>query len=219
MKIKSLLLPVIALCVTAVSSHAATIIFNFNNTIAYGSNLGAGSPVTTNDFSGDGVSVSNWTASSPSRTIGVQGGQVRALKSADTDTHTFTITIPADVTLNISSLFFNYGSVGGDTSPANFLVTTNVVGSSFTNNPATHTAATGPAFVSNNSVTMATSGLTGISGRTVTFTFSDSSQGNNKTESIYSYIDNVTLTGTVIPEPSAALLGGLGMLALLRRRR
>ena len=33
----------------------------------------------------------------------------------------------------------------------------------------------------------------------------------------YAAIDDVTLT--VIPEPSAALLGGLGLLALLRRRR
>jgi hypothetical protein len=34
-------------------------------------------------------------------------------------------------------------------------------------------------------------------------------------------LDNITLEGTVtaIPEPSAALLGGLGLLALLRRRR
>ena len=32
-------------------------------------------------------------------------------------------------------------------------------------------------------------------------------------------IDNVLLTATAIPEPSAALLGGLGLLALLRRRR
>ncbi|RYD22077.1 MAG: hypothetical protein EOP88_09300 [Verrucomicrobiaceae bacterium] len=31
--------------------------------------------------------------------------------------------------------------------------------------------------------------------------------------------DMVTVSGTVIPEPSAALLGGLGALALLRRRR
>lgn len=30
-------------------------------------------------------------------------------------------------------------------------------------------------------------------------------------------VDNLSLT--VVPEPSAALLGGLGMLALLRRRR
>jgi uncharacterized protein (TIGR03382 family) len=33
----------------------------------------------------------------------------------------------------------------------------------------------------------------------------------------YAAVDDVTLT--VIPEPSAALLGGLGLLALLRRRR
>ncbi|OYV04763.1 MAG: hypothetical protein CFE26_15145, partial [Verrucomicrobiales bacterium VVV1] len=31
------------------------------------------------------------------------------------------------------------------------------------------------------------------------------------------YIDDVRVT--IVPEPSAALLGGLGMLALLRRRR
>ena len=31
--------------------------------------------------------------------------------------------------------------------------------------------------------------------------------------------DDFTLNGAVVPEPSAALLGGLGMLALLRRRR
>jgi hypothetical protein len=32
-------------------------------------------------------------------------------------------------------------------------------------------------------------------------------------------LDTVSFNGAVIPEPSAALLGGLGMLALLRRRR
>ena len=34
-------------------------------------------------------------------------------------------------------------------------------------------------------------------------------------------IDNLSINGTftAVPEPSAALLGGLGLLALLRRRR
>jgi len=214
MKIKALLLPLLALCLTAVSTHAATIIFNFNDTIAFGANLGAGSPVTSNGLSTDGVTVTNWTAASPSRTIGVQGGQVRALKSADSDTHQFSITIPANISVNLTSLFFNYGNVNTDTAPANFLVSTNVAGSSFTNNPATH--ATGQA---NTSVTMALSGLSNLSGRTVTFTFVDSAQGNNNNAAFYTFIDNVTLTGTAIPEPSAALLGGLGVLCLLRRRR
>jgi len=34
-----------------------------------------------------------------------------------------------------------------------------------------------------------------------------------------SYFDNINITGTAIPEPSAALLGAIGFLALLRRRR
>jgi hypothetical protein len=34
-----------------------------------------------------------------------------------------------------------------------------------------------------------------------------------------SYVDNVTISSDAIPEPRAALLGGLGLLALLRRRR
>ena len=33
------------------------------------------------------------------------------------------------------------------------------------------------------------------------------------------YLDNIAISGTIVPEPSAALLGGLGLLALLRRRR
>ncbi len=31
--------------------------------------------------------------------------------------------------------------------------------------------------------------------------------------------DNISVTGTLIPEPSAALLGGIGALMLLRRRK
>ena len=32
-------------------------------------------------------------------------------------------------------------------------------------------------------------------------------------------MDNVVINGTLVPEPSAALLGALGMIGLLRRRR
>ncbi|MGA0899005.1 MAG: PEP-CTERM sorting domain-containing protein [Luteolibacter sp.] len=45
--------------------------------------------------------------------------------------------------------------------------------------------------------------------------FSDNA---NNTSPIFR-VDNVTVNGTVVPEPSSALLGGLGALLLLRRRR
>lgn len=45
--------------------------------------------------------------------------------------------------------------------------------------------------------------------------FAIASQGGDRT----TYLDSVSYKVEAIPEPSAALLGGLGMLALLRRRR
>jgi hypothetical protein len=56
-------------------------------------------------------------------------------------------------------------------------------------------------------------GLTGLTSATISI------QAWNATGSSALQLDDLVATGTVIPEPSAALLGGLGMLALLRRRR
>ena len=95
------------LALLAGSAHAATITYTFEDgDIAFGSNLGAGSAVTSNGFAGDGVTASNWTASSSNREIGIAGGQVRAKKSDDTDIHTFTLTIPSTVAVTFTSLSF-----------------------------------------------------------------------------------------------------------------
>lgn len=52
-------------------------------------------------------------------------------------------------------------------------------------------------------------------GESAVFTFTVSDNGNTNSSSF----DNIAFEGSPIPEPSAALLGGLGLLALLRRRR
>lgn len=187
----------VALCAGQVS--AETIVYNFNDTIAYAANLGAGSPVTTNDFSG-GITGSNWTAVSPIRTIGVQGGQVRALKSLDTDTHTFTITIPdlGAGSVDLTTLSFNFGTVGGDTAPANFTVSSNRAGGTITPNTATHAAVANTS--ASASMTLAGT-FTGINNTSITFTLTDAAQGDNKNTYMYTWIDNVTLTGTFNADP------------------
>ncbi len=53
-------------------------------------------------------------------------------------------------------------------------------------------------------------------GTTQSFTINTKSSGGNDTGG---QLNALTLYQTAIPEPSAALLGGLGLLALLRRRR
>ena len=51
----------------------------------------------------------------------------------------------------------------------------------------------------------------------VYFGFGTGAQASADGQSVY--FDNISITGTVIPEPSVPLLGGLGLLMLLRRRK
>jgi hypothetical protein len=183
---------------------------------------GAGRTITmaadSNDF-GSGITASVWSATSPTRSIGFSGGaggQVQAQKSADTDTHTFSITIPdlAGATVDLSSLSFNWGEFGSEGGVPTWTISSTV--GSITPNTATSTNG------SSQLSTLALSGMSGLSNTTVTFTLLDNAQGNNKNNTFYTWFDNVNLTGVVnpaVPETSAALLGGLGMLLILRRRR
>lgn len=222
MKITSLLAPVIGLCMATESIQAATIIFTFDNPTAAmnGSNTGqtATQSASVNDF-GSGISVSDYSAVSPTGGIAVVGGQMRALKKSDTDTHTFTVTIPAGLNISFSSLAFDYGTVGADTAPANFLVSSNFAGGTFTPNTATHAAVANTSASADMDLGGSFTNILSASPTVITFTLADSAGGNNNSTAMYTWIDNVTLTGTVIPEPSAAFLGGIGMLCLLRRRR
>jgi hypothetical protein len=71
-------------------------------------------------------------------------------------------------------------------------------------------------YFNNSTITTISNSSLGLSGLT---TATISIQGWNSTGSSALQLDNLVLTGSVIPEPSTTLLGGLGLLALLRRRR
>ncbi len=65
--------------------------------------------------------------------------------------------------------------------------------------------------------TVSRTGLT-LASNEVFFAFGTAPSSGNITPT--SYYDNINITGTeIIPEPSTALLGALGVLALMRRRR
>lgn len=79
---------------------------------------------------------------------------------------------------------------------------------------------TQPAYFANQTWTLLTTQYTTVAadiGKTVGMAFGGDG-GFGASGGSYTYFDDVSLT-TSIPEPSAAVLGGLGMLALLRRRR
>jgi hypothetical protein len=72
-------------------------------------------------------------------------------------------------------------------------------------------------------ITLEDINLNGLDGATsVAFRLAmgaDNGAATNDTGSYAQLFRNITLNGQVIPEPSSALLGGLGLLVLLRRRR
>lgn len=206
-----------AACLTLASSaSAATIVYDFT---------GNSAAVTTNDLSGDGVTAGNIATVANSGQAGVAENRwQRKLTDSNTDTMSFTVTIPADVIVNFSELSFIDGIDSGTGSNNTFSQwdLSISIGSGSPNSGTEFVAGTG---FSQSANTVTLSGLTGLSGTDVTFTWavnygvtSDfSGSGNNNVR--HAFLDDVTLTGSVIPEPTTALLGSLGMLALLRRRR
>ncbi len=213
MKPRQLLIPVITLCMTAVSSHAATIAWNFTGNVRTAS---------TNDF-GSGITTSNYTISG----LGLDpGGMINSERAATrfkngSDTHTFSIIIPNGVSVNLTNLSFDFGhSISQGNGSANTAHNWSL--SSITNGGASvTTSGNGPTMAAGTRSTnfnLALTGLTGETNTTITFTLLDNTLAENNNTN-RTFFDNVTITGTVVPEPSTALLGALGLLALLRRRR
>ena len=225
MKLKTLT-TLASIGLAATSANAATIIYSFEtNNTAGGTNITHAA--SSNDF-GSGITVSLWsaTAGESGRPVYIDGQQMRMEKGGSSDTHTFTITIPdlGSNTVSLTNLAFDYGKVGADNGVPTWTVTSDLGSGTIT--PNTANEASTSANISE-FATMALAGtFTGLNNTNVTFTLVDAAggnnnQGNNGANNHYSFIDNVTITGTVdaVPEPSTTALLGLGGLALILRRR
>lgn len=216
MKTEQFLLPAIALCMTAASTHAATVVWDFTGADNAMSNVNGQSSTyaaTSNNFE-SGITASVFSASSPTGDIDFHAGRLKAQAKSDTDTMSFSITVPSGVFVDLTSLSFNWGNSGNDTAMQNNW-TLSVNGSDRSMSVTTGSIAS-PLVNQSRSTTsnFSGSGFSGITNSTVTFTMTDSAGGNNNTfsgtpagPSFYTWYDDFVLTGTVVvPEPSSALL-------------
>lgn len=184
---------------------------------------------------GTGVTAGNFTATGSN--IGISGssnhaflrvdqtGSDQTAALADDDYFSFTISAAnSGERLNLTNLTLLLGgnSNTGNTFTNQIYLVSNLdsFGSAIggTNTTKSFTASNGNQFNTVNT-TFDLSGASYQGLETITFQlrFSDDATNSN----LFNRFDDVTVNGTVdpIPEPSAALLGALGLLALLRRRR
>lgn len=195
------------------AADAAIIKYNFDDNDAV---------VDTNELAGDGVTAGNIVSE------GVGGIDEnrwqRKLLGGSTANMSFTISIPSDVTIDLTELSFIDGidsGTGANDTYSGWDLTVST-GSASPDSGTEFVAGTGYS-ESENTVTL--SGLTGLTDTSVTFDFlvnyatdPEFTGGNNNNR--HAFLDDVTLTSTVIPEPSTVILAGLGLLgAVLRQRR
>jgi hypothetical protein len=208
--------------------------------------FGTGTPATattadaTTTTVGSGVVAGNFIASVPGTDQGFSANGNAFLRSTATgstqadalaDDNFFSVTISlansGDV-LNLSSLTLLLGGSadnqsGSPTNWTNEIFLQSSVGGFGTGNAiiaGTNTTSallrnTGTTFPSSASFDLSGASFQGLETITFQFRFADSTNVSG----FVSRIDDVTINGAVIPEPSAALLGSMGLLVLLLRRR
>ena len=207
------------LCVA--SANAATIGYDFDD------NDGV---VDTNTF-GAGVTVSDWTTVSGggfdfngSSHSGPTDGMARGGARNDANgpfTMSFTVTIDAATTVDLTSLAWENGADwnGVSWTPLWDLAITAGAATPSSGGFDSVQEITGGGFAFENEAVSLT-GLTGLTNTSVTFTWDLTQQDRaNSVAIIANTMDDVVLTGSVVPEPGSLALLALGGLMIARRRR
>lgn len=215
-------LPYLITCLSATvllasAAHAVTISsFTFNS--ANGSSSDTETLTTTSSLAlGSGLSgvtyASNQLLINGLQTVG-DGGN-RFINLTDNVYFSFSITVPVGATLDLDQIAFDFGY----NNSAGYNAQVRSSHDSFASILWSQgSAASGNVAVAAKSADLSVlSGFQGVTNDTLEFRFYIADQSSSNTRNFI--FDNISITGTAIPEPAAALLGSLGLLALLRRRR
>ncbi|WP_435893617.1 PEP-CTERM sorting domain-containing protein [Oceaniferula spumae] len=208
------------------SASAATVVWDFNTfngVSAVGPTTGSITAAPDfNDF-GSGVTITGFTLAANAGQNAFRANEAQTGVREPNPSASITVTIDNTVSVDLSTLAFTYGF---DNNTGNNALTPQYSLSfsqgSGTNASGSLPTSTSASYIESTAVTSTLSGLTGLTNTAVTFTWTfDSAEDRNNDLDRRHFMDDITLTGTVtaIPEPSSSALLGLGMTALLLRRR
>lgn len=158
--------------------------------------------------------------------ITLQDGGNASTASSTAEYFGFTLSTPGTETLSLTSFKFDYGYVwsnpGAQSSNLHYALFASVNGGAFSQVGSTITTAMNTTATNNQAVYLGT--------QTIDLTSAGLSNADSvefrlwvgsdlATNTVASLYQNISVDGTVVPEPSIALLGGFGLLGVLRRRR
>lgn len=221
-------------------SSAATVAYQFTGGSMVPIVTGLPAGVTASDFSIGSFTFANLSDNGGSgNSLRISGNDFTATGTGASFTAntvlSFSLTIPVGVTLDLTSITYDFtsaGLTGGDFTNAR--VFSNIDGSDdviadtigiigVSSNGAT--SGTGvlvslatPDSNASNGANSNDGDFDSLTNQTITFSMPLVRSAGTASNDFVDF-DNITLNFEQVPEPSAALLGGLGLLALLRRRR
>lgn len=188
----------------------------------------AGSTFGDINLSGSAISAGNFFTSitigagQPSRILATQTAGITVATSITNNSYfQFTVTPEVGQTIDFSSISMDAARGGGSARGFSIASSANSYATLFTSLSGHPTAYDPVAGIASQqpSYTNYAFDLSSLADITTATTFRVYSWSGAATNTIY--YDNITLNGTIspVPEPSAPLIGGLGVLFMLRRRR